>query len=266
MEWPDETSTVAAVAESTEVEPIAADPRAAKGRKSKKRKKESTAEKSTKKKALTMTQDRFCTCKSKADPDREWIACVQCLEWYHPECLGITYTTPPRWVCPACQGNSKPASENGAARASDIPDESGVIIRRAFEKLVAHVDSDLGEGDRYCICRRTYSAAAVAAGPQNFLQCEFCAEWFHFECLGVGVEDVEKIDTFMCPRCSSMAAVLQGASQALVPQGTEKQASPTDHEYYISCAAHVSDATAFDSKEVCLLCCGTGTVSPGILH
>lgn len=263
MEWPEDTSTAAAVAEPTEA-PVdeVVSPQATEKRKGKKRKNEPTMGKSSKKQAATAAHDRFCICKSRAVPERRWIGCCQCLEWYHPECLGITYQTPPQWVCPACQGNSKSASETGIAQAADVPDESGVIIRRAFEKVVANVDSDLGEGDRYCICRRSYSAATAAAGPQNFLQCEFCAEWFHFECLGVSDEDVEKIDRFMCPRCSSMAAVLQGSSAAVASQGNEKLPQLTDHEYYISCTAHVSDTTAFDNTEVCLLCGATGAVSP----
>lgn len=264
MEWHEDASAGAASAEPTEALTNAVMvPQATDARKGKKRKQESTAEKSSKKKTATSAQDRFCICESKAEPDRRWIGCCQCLEWYHPECLEITYQTPPQWVCPACQGSSKPASKSGGAKAADVPDESGVIIRRAFEKVVANADSDLGEGDRYCICRRSYSAATAAAGPQNFLQCEFCAEWFHFECLGVSDEDVEKIDRFMCPRCSSMAAVLQGAPPSLPFQGKEVVAT-TDHEYYNSCTAHVSDSTAFDSTEVCLLCCATGTVRPKI--
>lgn len=270
LEWPVVESAEAAVAEPMEATDNAVDDtRAAKDRKGKKRKKGSTVEKSSRKKAtvaIAPGQDRFCICKSKADPGRRWIGCCHCLEWYHPECLGITYTTPPQWVCPACQGNSQPVAETGVARLADVPDESGVIIRRAFEKVVATVDSDLGEGDRYCICRRSYSAATAAAGPQNFLQCEFCAEWFHFECLGVSDEDVEKIDRFMCPRCSSMAAVLQGASPPLVSEGNGTESSLTDHEYYISCAAKVSDSTAFEAMEICLLCCATGTVRPEASH
>jgi|EP01046_Picozoa_sp_COSAG06_P015969 hypothetical protein len=266
MEWPDDPCAASMVAAgeppgSADATCVAAP--AATESNSKKRKAVSTVEKTSQKKAVAATsRDLFCICNSKADPARRWIGCCQCLEWYHPECLGITYMTPPQWSCSACQGSSKPASEGGVSRLADVPDESGVIIRRAFEKVVAHVDSDLGEGDRYCVCRRSYSAATAAAGPQNFLQCEFCAEWFHFECLGVSDEDVEKIGRFMCPRCSSMAAVLRGASSPMAVQDTEAGPCPTDHDYYISCTGYVSDSTLFEAMETCLLCCGTGTVRP----
>ena len=207
------------------------------------------------------SKDVFCICHKKTDPNRRWLGCCQCLEWYHPECLQITYMTPPQWTCSACQGSSNQATAgDGAARLADVPDESGVIIRRAFEKVVA-TDSDLGEGDRYCVCRRSYSATETA-GPQNFLQCELCAEWFHFECLGVSDEDVEKIDRFMCPKCTSMDAVLRGTASALaITNGDTEPAYPTDHEYYISCTAEVFDASTFETMEMCLICCGTGKPS-----
>ena len=158
------------------------------------------AEQPRKRPATKGKKDLMCICRKPSDPNRRWIGCSQCLEWFHPECLQITHTPPPQWTCPACQGGSSEASSGGGGRLADVPDASGVIIRRAFERPVSAVDSDLGEGDRYCICRRSYSAASTAAGPQQFLQCEYCAEWFHFECLGLSEQDVEAIDKWMCPR------------------------------------------------------------------
>eukprot|EP01047_Picozoa_sp_COSAG01_P016172 COSAG01_NODE_822_length_13306_cov_4.866132_13_plen_1123_part_00 len=189
---------------------------------------------------------------------------------------------------------------------ADVPDANGVIVRRAFEKPVICVESDLGEGDRYrllyhrtanrsletpfenvlshlepdrtivvgsryCICRRSYSVESTASTEQNFLQCEFCAEWFHFECLGVTEEEVEAIEQFKCPRCTSLDDVLStkmdptaaaAAAAAVVPVGQE-QAQPveqqlTDHEYYIACTAQVSQTSELESMETCLLCCGSG--------
>jgi hypothetical protein len=59
---------------------------------------------------------------------------------------------------------------------------------------------------------RSYSATATE--PQNFLQCEFCAEWYHFECLGLDDELVETIDVFKCPRCSALDDVLVARAAA----------------------------------------------------
>lgn len=123
--------------------------------------------------------------------------------------------------------------------------------------------------NRYCICRHAYSVESTSSTEQNFLQCEFCAEWFHFECLGVTEEDVEAIQKFKCPRCKSLDDVLgtgvdqaTAAAEMLTEESVvEPEEVLTDHDYYHACTAQVSQTHELELSETCLLCCGSGDVS-----
>ena len=58
-----------------------------------------------------------------------------------------------------------------------------------------------------------------------------------------------------------MDAVLRGAAlAATLMQAGEARARPTDHEYYIPCTGKVVDSSALESRELCLLCGGSGQV------
>ena len=235
----------------------------------------------------------LCSCRAKSDAHRDWIGCRKCCGWYHPECVGLSAEVAdrlPSYTCASCQGNS-------GHSMTDVPDADGVIIRRAFEKpQVIPVETDLGEGDRYCICRRAYSDDATGEA-QNFLQCEFCAEWYHYECLGVTYSDVEQIDRFKCPKCEAMEAVLAvqqdssgGNGKAktkaknqqvrvcnvkcsnrinsilIVMMQTGSEFAPdafapgthpaSDSEYYNAVPAAVSNPDPLVARETCLLCGG----------
>jgi hypothetical protein len=65
-------------------------------------------------------EQRFCLCRQRAEPDRDWIMCDGCTEWYHLECVGLAGPEEadalPSWLCPSCRGapGGDPAPPRGA--------------------------------------------------------------------------------------------------------------------------------------------------------
>lgn len=47
----------------------------------------------------------------------------------------------------------------------------------------------------YCICRSTSYGFMI--------QCGFCKEWYHGDCIGIAKTEFERIDTFCCNQCKS---------------------------------------------------------------
>ncbi|XP_056003459.1 uncharacterized protein LOC130046578 [Ostrea edulis] len=48
---------------------------------------------------------------------------------------------------------------------------------------------------RYCLCRQ-------ADDGKLMIQCDRCEEWFHGKCVGVTLEDAERLDNYVCSPCS----------------------------------------------------------------
>ncbi|KAI9341427.1 hypothetical protein BDR26DRAFT_860412 [Obelidium mucronatum] len=45
----------------------------------------------------------------------------------------------------------------------------------------------------YCLCR--------GAGADNMIGCDFCEEWYHFQCVGLTAESAAAIDSYKCSVC-----------------------------------------------------------------
>lgn len=52
---------------------------------------------------------------------------------------------------------------------------------------------------RYCFCKRTEEEAVGL----TMIECDSCHDWFHDECLGLRPEELQKIEVYNCPTCSS---------------------------------------------------------------
>ena len=50
----------------------------------------------------------------------------------------------------------------------------------------------------YCTCRKPYDGRLM-------IQCDRCDMWFHGRCVGVTVEEAQKLDGYVCPPCSSIS-------------------------------------------------------------
>jgi hypothetical protein len=51
------------------------------------------------------------------------------------------------------------------------------------------------QNEQYCICRKGDMCALM-------IQCEYCYEWYHIDCLALNKSSICKIKTFRCPVCS----------------------------------------------------------------
>jgi hypothetical protein len=47
----------------------------------------------------------------------------------------------------------------------------------------------------YCLCRRPQQ------GDEPMIGCDVCDEWYHFECVGLTLQDAQLIDRYVCPVC-----------------------------------------------------------------
>jgi len=54
----------------------------------------------------------------------------------------------------------------------------------------------------YCVCRGPHQEG------QFMIQCDFCEEWYHGECIGITEQDAEGIDEYECSLCSKNQAKL----------------------------------------------------------
>ena len=50
----------------------------------------------------------------------------------------------------------------------------------------------------FCVCGEEYTDCTEDI--QNWIGCDTCTNWFHFECVGVNPTSVP--DNFVCPQCS----------------------------------------------------------------
>lgn len=53
----------------------------------------------------------------------------------------------------------------------------------------------------YCVCRSTSSGFMI--------ECSFCKEWYHGDCIGIAETEVGRIDTFCCEQCKSKDPALR---------------------------------------------------------
>ncbi len=51
----------------------------------------------------------------------------------------------------------------------------------------------------FCICRKPDNQ------ERGMVQCDFCDEWYHYDCIKVTHDEVKKIDPWKCPLCSGMS-------------------------------------------------------------
>jgi hypothetical protein len=65
--------------------------------------------------SFTLKQDidkaKFCVCK-KRDDGREYVQCVQCTNWFHLDCVGLSSAPVDDFSCMACNKKSKRSKGN----------------------------------------------------------------------------------------------------------------------------------------------------------
>jgi heat shock transcription factor 2 len=95
----------------------------------------------------------------------------------------------------------------GQKRKNDITEYENEydMEMHLMEELSSSTDSTLAisgdldqdssqDEDAYCVCRGPYKGFMIG--------CDSCNDWFHGSCIGITEEDGEKLDKFVCARCS----------------------------------------------------------------
>ena len=62
---------------------------------------------------------------------------------------------------------------------------------------------------RYCFCKRTEEETIGL----SMIECDLCHDWFHDICIGIPHEDMEQLEIYHCPACSSKPSKFQKKSQ-----------------------------------------------------
>lgn len=86
--------------------------------------------------------------------------------------------------------------------------ESRDEIEKNALDLVKEFNGESNEEDQnlYCICKRKYQLNQGA-----MIQCFTCSNWYHFDCLGLNMEEVNSYAKYHCNDCRSIDPALENA-------------------------------------------------------
>ena len=120
-----------------------------------------------------------CTCRQPYDPNKFYVACDSCSNWFHGECVGVdpvTARTLPGWTCSACKGADVEMEQSKEFMTSPSPNTKSEL---------------------FCVCRTEYDES------QFYVGCDSCEGWFHPACVGITQTDAENMNEFHCPPCQT---------------------------------------------------------------
>ncbi|XP_033120164.1 nucleosome-remodeling factor subunit BPTF-like [Anneissia japonica] len=124
------------------------------------------AQKTQEKEVKKKSNDKlYCICKTPYDASKFYIGCDVCLNWFHGECINIS------------------------------PDEAQNI--KDFICNDCQLQKQEQDDELYCLCRTPYDDS------QFYIGCDLCNDWFHGQCVGIGQEEAEAIDSYVCKKCQS---------------------------------------------------------------
>ncbi|TNN08116.1 Nucleosome-remodeling factor subunit BPTF isoform 1 [Schistosoma japonicum] len=84
--------------------------------------------------------------------------------------------------------------KGGRPKSSDRPDKNEIRIDAA-ENVMQGLNLSASSGV-YCVCKTPYDAL------REYIGCDLCRDWFHFECVGLDPRDADKLgDSWHCPDC-----------------------------------------------------------------
>lgn len=106
-----------------------------------------------------------CVCEQVLNDKAPVIPCRRCSRFFHPACVGLAASSrqqQQQFACSRCL--------DGASAPFVAPP------------------------DVFCSCR----------GPETLpmVCCDFCDEWYHGACVGMGEADMARVEAYRCPRCA----------------------------------------------------------------
>jgi len=114
--------------------------------------------------------------------------------------------------------NAHKTAKSWATRAKRCKVEQGSTNANSVQDLIDEHDSLIIEMPdellrleqamkSYCLCRRPYSGFMIG--------CDECEEWYHGYCIGISESKADRVDKFVCVRCSVTRAFKGGARDAV---------------------------------------------------
>ena len=97
----------------------------------------------------------------------------------------------------------KCGAENGetaVANVNELINEHSSFLVTAMEEVDKLQQATCG----YCICRLPYEGFMIG--------CDGCEEWYHGACVGVTEEQANKVDKYVCLRCSALRIYKENAT------------------------------------------------------
>uniref|UniRef100_A0AC34QLT1 PHD-type domain-containing protein n=1 Tax=Panagrolaimus sp. JU765 TaxID=591449 RepID=A0AC34QLT1_9BILA len=155
-----------------------------------------------------------CICRQPYDPKKFYLACNRCKCWFHGKCVNITEKKAkrlPEWMCAECApgGYSGMKKKKKTKQEVQFADEEDVddnqlfcICRQTYDHIQFADEEDVDDNQLFCICRQTYDHS------RNYIGCDGCNDWFHFECVGVTEEMSKRIKKYTCPLCEKKPSQL----------------------------------------------------------
>lgn len=106
-----------------------------------------------------------CVCEQVLNDHAPMVTCSRCSRYFHPVCVGIPESRK-SFTCHSCRHDENPTSQQ------TFQSPPGV----------------------FCSCR----------GPEMLpmVCCDFCDEWYHGGCVGMREEDMNRVESYRCPRCA----------------------------------------------------------------
>ena len=69
-------------------------------------------------------------------------------------------------------------------------------------KQAAPEQSDEADEETFCgVCEQLY--AELTEENENWIQCDICPTWYHFECVGIHTTSLPENYVFLCKDCSN---------------------------------------------------------------
>jgi len=166
------------------------------------------------------------------------LLCSQCGIAAHPACVGIEIENGGDWRCAGCSTAGSPPPTSLCTVCieplvvASLSGRGGMFLRGCEEEdsmwSHAHCVASIPElrvESIYCYCGRPFGAEGEGQGPM--VECSACEGWFHNECVGLTIRDINALtkmegkgdspggdddDDWLCPTCEEAHFIDQGGT------------------------------------------------------
>lgn len=111
-----------------------------------------------------------------------YIACNTCRGWFHVNCVNIEGEDAKRvktYICADCTSNNQKP-----------------IFFESFHQRRNH--------QMFAMCAEIINCCGKPeVEGDNCIQCNICPHWYHYNCIGLTIQEIDTIDIYVCPGCTT---------------------------------------------------------------